>query len=202
MARVASPSHRLLFVALAAASSCAIVGVASGAPVVDYTTPAARDTEPVIMTGSDFTDWSARSNTTVKLPFTDLEDCKSFDDKCAHNHYADPELDSQRYAPQQGTPIDRLIGYRWDARRKRFGQIPFQVDEMFTRYLDNSASGFSVYSGEDQHTTYAFDREGFRYRNSDRSNPCLARADGPLAEDPVRGLDDNDELVFMASDAG
>jgi hypothetical protein len=196
MARVADRVVVVVVLALAAVCTVAVTG-ATG-----YTTPPARDTEPVILTGRDFADWSARSNTTVKLPFTDLKDCQTFDDRCAHNHYADPELDSQRFASQRGTSIGRLIGYRWDAKRRRFLQIPFQVDEMFTRYLDNSASGFSVYSGEDQHTTYAFDREGFRYRKSDPSNPCLARADGPLAEDPVRGLDDNDELAFMASDAG
>lgn len=35
------------------------------------------------------------------------------------------------------------------------------------RYLDNSASGFSVYSGNDQHTTYSFDREGYHYSASE-----------------------------------
>ena len=73
---------------------------------------------------------------------------------------------------------------------------------MFTRYLDNSASGFAIYSGEDQHTTYAFDREGFRYRKEDPNNPCHALPDSAVAQDPVRGLDDNDELAFMAKDAG
>src|SRR5947208_14411730 len=73
---------------------------------------------------------------------------------------------------------------------------------MFTRYLDNSASGFAIYSGEDQHTTYAFDREGFRMRKEDPANPCHALPDSATAQDPVKGLDDNDELAFMASDAG
>ena len=83
-------------------------------------------------------------------------------------------------------------------------QIPFQVDEVFTRYLDNSASGFAVYSGEDQHTTYAFDREGFRFTAADPDNPCQARPIGgePTTPDPVKGLDANDELAFMAADAG
>ncbi len=73
---------------------------------------------------------------------------------------------------------------------------------MFTRYLDNSASGFSPYSGQDQHTTYAFDREGFRYRDQDPGNPCLAKPDSEVMQDPVKGLDDDDELVFMAIDGG
>jgi hypothetical protein len=183
------------------AAGLALAGESSGGPV-DYTKPAARDSEPVILTGKDLASWSARSNVTAKAPLTDLKDCQSFDEKCKHNNYAEPEVDSQKVAPQSGTPVDRLLGFRWDAKKRRFTQIPFQVDEVFTRYLDNSASGFSVYSGEDQHTTYAFDREGFRYTKSDPANPCLARPDSPVARDPVEGLDDNDELSFMAADAG
>jgi hypothetical protein len=174
---------------------------ASSAPV-DPTKPAARDTEAVVLTGKDFAPWSTASNQTVKAPLTDLKDCQSFDEACKHNNYAEPEVDSQKVAPLQGTPVDRLLGYSWNSRARRFEQIPFQVDEVFTRYLDNSASGFSVYSGQDKHTTYAFDREGFRYTKSDPNNPCLARPDSPAAQDPVRGLDDNDELSFMARDAG
>ena len=74
-------------------------------------------------------------------------------------------------------------------------QVPFQVDEMFTRYLSNEASGFSIYSGQDQHTTYAFDREGFRYRKEDPADPCHALPDSDVATDPVPGLDDNTVFV-------
>jgi hypothetical protein len=129
--------------------------------------------------------------------------CTSFDEACQHNHYAKPDFDSQDVAPQKGIATDKLLGYRWNGRK--FVQIPFQVDEMFVRYLDNSASGFSVYSGQDQHLTYAFDREGWRYYGSDPSNPCLAAPGGDGAkttQDPVPGLDTNDELAFMARDAG
>ncbi|HMC71938.1 MAG TPA: hypothetical protein VKJ07_22465, partial [Mycobacteriales bacterium] len=116
------------------------------------------------------------------------------------NRYVQPDLNAQ--LPIQGTPTDRLLGYRWDGQR--FVQIPFQVDKVFTRYLDNSASGFSVYSGQDQHTTYAFDREGWRMYGQDPNNPCKAIPAGGVktTPDPVPGLDTNDELAFMASDAG
>jgi hypothetical protein len=80
--------------------------------------------------------------------------------------------------------------------------VPFQVDEVFTRYLQNSASGFSPYSGMDEHTSYAFDREGFRWTRSAEGRPCLAVPDSPVAVDPVAGLDTDDEVVFMAADAG
>jgi len=187
------------FAAVTAALTLPAIGAAL--PVADYTQPAARDTEPVILTGKDFPDWGARSNVTAKAPLTDLP-CQGGFGECGHNNYAEPEVDTGD-AAGQGTPVDRLLAYRWDGTR--FVQIPFQVDEMFTRYLDNSASGFSFYSGQDQHTTYAFDREGFRFtEDGPPDNPCLAQAAGgqETTLDPVAGLDDNDELVFMASDAG
>src|SRR4051794_13366895 len=174
---------------------------AAALPVVDPTVPAARETEPVVLSGSALGDWSVPANQTVKLPLTDLEDCQTFDEQCSPNEYAQPEVDSGD-ALGTGTPVDRLLGYRWNPASRRFVQIPFQVDEQFTRYLSNSASGFSVYSGQDQHTTYAYDREGFRWRDNDPDDPCAAKPDAPVAKDPVAGLDDNDELAFMASDAG
>ncbi|MEA2404414.1 MAG: hypothetical protein QOE08_1061, partial [Thermoleophilaceae bacterium] len=169
----------------------------SGDP--DPTAPPARETEPIVLTGQDFPNWSARSNVTARLPLVDLTKCQTFDAQCEHNHYAQPDFDTGS-SLGTGAPVDKLLGYRWDG--KGWHQIPFQVDEVFTRYLSNPASGFSAYSGEDQHTTYAYDREGFRWTESDPSNPCLAKPASPPAVDPVQGLDDNDELAFMASDSG
>src|SRR5947209_6051241 len=198
-----------LGIAITALCACLALALLTGGrahgsplPVVDPTVAADRSVEPVVLTGANFPDWAAPSDINAKLPLTDLKDCQTFDDKCAHNHYAPPdvEINPEDYGYPEGVPTDRLLGYRWDG--KRFVQIPFQVDKMFTRYLDNSASGFSVYSGEDQHTTYEFPREGFRFTKSDPSNPCLAVPDSAAAKDPVRGLDTNDELAFMSSDAG
>jgi hypothetical protein len=178
--------------------------------------PTPRDTEPIVMKGSGFGDWAAPANQTAKLPLTDFQNCPNPVDRstpgCQHNHYAQPEVDSAK-AGLAGTPVERILGYRWDAAAGKFVQIPFQVDEVFTRYLDNSASGFSGYSGQDQHTTYAYDREGWRYVDSDPNDVCHAIPfqvtydDGTKARpkstpDPVPGLDGNDELSFMASDAG
>jgi hypothetical protein len=170
--------------------------------------PTPRDTEPIVMTGAGFGTWAAPANQTAKIPLTDFADCPNptDTDNCPHNHYATPEVDTGDRAGK-GTPVDRLLGYRWDASGK-WVQIPFQIDEVFTRYLDNSASGFAVYSGQDKHTTYAYDREGWRYVDSDPDNVCKAipfEVDGKRPKttpDPVAGLDGNDELAFMASDAG
>src|SRR5215208_1347435 len=204
-----------LLTALAAALATAVTALGAS-PVVDPTAPAKHDADPIILTGLDFPQWSARSNQTAKLPLTDLRDCAGTvdpsrggdpndwlvaDSDCKHNNSATPEVDTGN-SLGDGTPVDRLLGYRWNDKAKKFTQIPFQVDESFTRYLDNSASGFALYSGEDQHTTYAFDREGFRYRKEDPADPCHALPDSDVAKDPVKGLDDNDELVFMARDAG
>ena len=78
------------------------------------------------------------------------------------------------------------------------------MDERFTRYLTNNESGFAFYSGMDKHTTYAFDREGWRFTASDPSDACLAapRRGVVTTPDPIPGLDDNDEMVFMYSDTG
>ncbi|GAC1441740.1 MAG: hypothetical protein NVSMB55_10320 [Mycobacteriales bacterium] len=155
-----------------------------------------------MLTGDKFGTWSGPSNVTAKAPLTDLKDCQTFDSRCQHNHYSNPEVDTGDSAPVRGTDVKKLTGWRWDPNGGQFVEVPFQVDKVFTRYLSNPASGFSVYSGEDQHTTYQFQREGFRYTASSADNPCLAVPDSPPATDPVKGLDNNDELAFMAKDAG
>jgi hypothetical protein len=169
----------------------------------DLTVTAKHDAEPVVLKGSSFGTWSVPANQTFQPPLMDLVDCPpgTDTDTCDHNEFADPAVDTASDAVQ-GTPVNQLVGYRWDPGSSAFVQIPFQVDEVFTRYLSNEASGFSIYSGQDQHTTYAYDREGFRYTKSDPADPCHAIADSPAMRDPVKGLDSNDELAFMASDAG
>jgi hypothetical protein len=204
---------------------CSFLIISASAQAVDLTVPAARDTEPVILSGDQLGEWATPSNQTVKLPLMDAQECKTTvdpsrlgeafeegdptgatdavvrEDGC-HNRYSDPEVDTGM-AGGKGTATDRIVAFRWSGGLTgRWVEVPIQVDERFTRYLDNSASGFSPYSGQDQHTTYAYDREGFRWRAEDPSNPCLAKPDSPVATDPVPGLDHNDEIAFMASDAG
>src|SRR3712207_1511713 len=188
------------------------------AQVVNLTVPAARDTTPVVLSGKELGSWAVPSNQTVQPPLMDVKDCpytvnqekltddepwgqggdnttEAFEQNCPdgydpHNHYADPAVDTADSGQHPAGPaVNRLLAYRWDGGAKRFAQIPFQVDEQFTRYLDNSASGFAIYSGQDQHTTYAYPREGFRYDKSDPSDPCKAVASSPAAVDPVAGLD-------------
>ena len=182
---------------------CAGIPAARAAgPAPDPTVPAARDTEPIVLQGSAFGNWAAPAELTAKTPDPEGAECIGGDDtKCSHNQYEQPEV-ATGSTLGAGVPVDRLLGYRWDGRK--YVQIPFQVDELATRYLSNNASGFSVYSWSDQHPTYVFDQERFRWTAEDATDPCHAvPRDGiETSSDPVPGLDTNDEVAFMASDAG
>lgn len=186
----------------------------SGMP---YLTAQVRDVDPVVLTGADLPMWAAPADITVATPSLEAIQCAGEEeiglpnsqtpdtpltssDPCSHNSYDDPLVSTQQVVGVEGPAIDRLHGYRWTG--SAFEQIPFQVDEMFERYLSNDVSGFAFYSGRDKHTTYAFDREGFRWTASDPNDPCLAAPASDVAGDPVPGLDTDDELVFMARDTG
>src|SRR5215212_4751304 len=140
-----SPVKFALSVLVAIAAALALPQLAGAAlpiplpgqtPQPDLNRPPARTAEPVVLKGVDFGDWSARSNQTVKVPLTDVFDCPKVSgrDDCEHNHYTPPDADTGGIG--SGADVHRLAGFRWDPRRRRLVQIPFQVDEVFTRYLD------------------------------------------------------------------
>jgi hypothetical protein len=225
--RIAALAALLALTALAAAP--AVGASAPEAPNPD------RSVEPVVLTGAQFPTWSAGPDPTLREPQTPTnydtadvqqylpEDLRSdcyqteehpnpydYSDNGDHHCYQSSRVPAN---PLEGAPVDRLIGYRWNAKAGKFTQIPFQVDEVFTRYISNNVSGFAFYSGVDEETTYAWDREGIRYTWDEYlesgGDPCQSRprpgstmVDGKATTpDPVKGLDDNDELVFMYSDA-
>src|SRR4051812_32146891 len=176
----------------------------ASAPLPDPTVPAARETEPIVLQGSAFGAWAAPAEQTAKAPDPGGPQCIAGNEaECSHNQYEDPEV-ATGDALGQGVPIDKLLGYRWDDVNHKYVQIPFQVDEIATRYLSNNNSGFSAYSWSDQHPTYVYDQERFRWTAEDPSDPChaLPRDGINTSADPVPGLDTNDEVAFMASDAG
>jgi hypothetical protein len=200
-----------LVIAVAALAACA--GAAWGAssalpvplPVVDPTIAPNRAVDPIVMTGADFPGIAVPENLTAKAPFTDLIACQpgANTDDCNHNEYSPPQVDTsgaQNQLPIKGIYPNQLLGYRWDAKRNKFVQIPFQVDKVFTRYLENDASGFAIYSGADQMTTYQWQQEGFR-AYPDPKDPCHALY-APAAKDPIPYFDTNDEVSFMYSDSG
>jgi hypothetical protein len=206
-------------VLLAAAFAIPTAHGQTGVPgVVDPTVPADRSADAVVLTGKDLmagsSQWSVPENLTLAVPSKDIT-CfaQSQGSTCPDqfNHYVEPDADTAPTENQlgiEGTPTGLIRGYRWNPKAGKdgkFEEIRFQVDEMFTRYLNNDASGFGIYSGTDQHTTYAFDDEPFRRTANDPNNPCdSALPDGQpvTTPDPVKGLDSNDELAFMATDAG
>ncbi len=183
-----------------------------------------RAVDPVILTGAQFPSLSAGQDPTFHEPGAPGEVQGSLPEQLrsecrrpGQNEW-DPSDDGDHNCTQSsrlprnplvGAPVDRLLGYAWNATTSTFEQIPFQVDERFTRYLSNNASGFAFYSWADRHNSFAFDREGFRWTSNEPGDVCQPRpraeADGSrpgTTPDPVVGLDDDDELVFMAADAG
>jgi len=191
--------------------------------------PQERSVDPIVLTGQQFPGWSAGPDITFREPQL-ADDSTHAQSQCYapgtnpydpsddgdHNCYQDSRIPRN---PNVGAPVDRLLGYRWDARHRRFMQIPFQVDERWTRYITNNLSGFAPYSGADQETTYAWDTERFRFTGDEsqydaNGDPCLSMparvknasgkwVKGPsTTADPVKGLDDNDELAFMYRDTG
>jgi hypothetical protein len=169
-------------------------------PLPDPTVAAGRETEPVVVQGSAFGEWAAPAELTVKVPSVAGASCTDGANDCSHNQYEQPEVTTGA-ALGEGVPTDKLLGYKWNGRS--YEQIPLQVDEMAVRYLSNNASTFSVYSQVDQHLTYVYDQERFRWTKEDPADPCHAISDGPPSSpDTVPGLDANDEVSFMASDAG
>src|SRR3954462_12402603 len=152
---MARPLRPTLAAAAALAATSLIPTAHAGTPgVVDYTTAAKRDTDAVVITGKDLlvgsSTWSVPENATFAVP---SEDATCFianqDVSCPdqYNHYVTPEVDTadaQSQLPVAGTPTNRILGYRYNAKTAQYEQIPFQVDEVFTRYLNNDASGFGV----------------------------------------------------------
>src|SRR3954454_7794591 len=194
--------RRITVVTLAALAvgASALAPALASVPTVDPTVPAVHDVDPVVLTGASFPQWAAPADVSAKVPSIAGANCTSGDNSCTHNTYEQPDVTTGQLAGT-GVDVHKLLGYRWDG--KKFVQIPFQVDELATRYISNNASTFSVYSQTDQHPTYVFDQERFRWTKSDPADPCHAVVDGPATTpDPVPGLDTNDELSFMASDAG
>jgi hypothetical protein len=194
------------------------------------------DAEPVVLTGADFPGWTSGPEVTARAPQppTDYEvydyasdepsqlrsDCYQSSpttdvNGATDSSHGDHNCFQGSQAPVRtvlkGVPTGSLLGYRWDATKKQFVQIPFQVDTKWQHYISNNASGFAFYSGVDEMLTYTFDQEPFRFTSNPAFNPadpadvCLAQppAGQPTTTpDPNSSLIDTDELSFMARDAG
>jgi hypothetical protein len=168
-----------------AARFAAAIVAAAAVPALAQTT-ANRNVEPVILTGAKLPAWSgpaAAALCTAGLPG---------ERSAHHGTFVTP--------PATGVPVNEIAAYRWDG--VRFKEIPVQVDQLYPYCLANANSDTfgEFYSGTDYELTYAWDTESWKKT----AGTCTAEyppGEGPLP-DPVPTLDNDDEIVFMASDAG
>lgn len=238
----AHPSDRAALVANRTPGGVRPIGSGSGAPVASAGGPgkavevSSFATEPVVLTGADFPDWSSGPELTARAPQlpTDYSvantqgseppqlrsDCYQSSPAPDVNGYTSTTHgDHNCFQGSQlpvrtllnGVPPATLLGYRWDPKSRKFVQIPFQVDTRWQHYISNNASGFAFYSGVDPMLTYSFDYEPFLYTSNppfDPSHPTdVCYAQPPAGQpsttaDPNPYLTNNDQLAFMARDAG
>ena len=183
-------------------------------------TPAAipaREVEPVVLTGAQLPSWS-------RLPAEGLATTHP-------QHMADGKRDAHNGTlvvppdARSGADIEDIVAYKWDG--DSFVEVPVQVDERFPYFLANVNSNATFgpyYSGTDRELTYEWDVESWkkqfgsceaRYAQSveeiqqatSQGWMSLAASTTPESmmsamQDPVLTLDDDDEIVVMASDAG
>ena len=176
--------------ALVATLMVALPGT-SGAQLSVLDAPA-REVEAVVLTGDRLPQWSRLSATGLANTYpsgTEYGD----NVRDAHNGTLTVPPD-----PRTGVDPAKIAAYRWNG--KRFVEVPVQVDERFPYFLANANSDFGFYSGTDEELTYAWDVESWKKT----AGECFAEyPEGAEAmADPVPTLDDDDEIAFMASDAG
>ena len=179
------------------------------ASALERSASAARKVEAVVMTGAQLPGWSAPAAQGAPYPYPSGATISGaiFDPtpipgqvRNAHNGvFFYPVGWEPGDAPVAGigAPVGEIAAYAYSGNAWR--EIPVQIDERYPYFLANSGSDFSVYSGTDEELSYAWDRETWNPANS----PDECSAVSPLGvPDPVAGMDDDDELVFMAADAG
>ncbi|MEX0836151.1 MAG: hypothetical protein WD010_08675, partial [Nitriliruptor sp.] len=190
----------------------------------------ARDAEPVVLTGTALPAWSRSPATGTPATYPGgTDEQNGLGDLVRSAHHGTIVVPPD---PRDGTnaPVDAVTAWRWDPDAG-FVEVPVQVDERFPHFLANARSTFSVYSGTDTELTYAWGGDGRSTVGEEAwkkvAGECVARypeADeletlaavgvitpgqgetltdylGPKA-DPVPGLDDDDEIAFLAEDAG
>jgi hypothetical protein len=182
--------YRKVFAALLATAAISLPSISSAIAASPADVPA-RGVEPVVLTGAQLPGWSGPAADGVAMPYPSgaLDGVRD-----AHNGVvvAPPE------EAQTGVDPDHVVAYSWDG--DSFAEVPVQVDEKFPYFLANANSDFGVYSGTDKELTYEWDVESWKKTAGECTTEYPA---GESAEqDPVLTLDDDDEVVFMASDAG
>ncbi|MGH8530326.1 MAG: hypothetical protein ACRETN_10915 [Nevskiales bacterium] len=174
-----------------------LLGLSSDlASVLQQAVAAERGVEPVVLTGAQIPAWSQPA--AIGLPLDHLQ-AQGVRSAYAGLYLFPPNHDPETDAPSNiaGAPVAEIAAYKWDGAQ--FVEIPVQVDEKYAHFLANNASDFGIYSGADMELTYAWDSKNWNPGND--GSGCNADL-GQGAPDPIAGLDNDDEIVFMASDAG
>jgi hypothetical protein len=163
---------------------------------------AAREVEPVIVSGASLPGWSVPAAIGIADAYPTAGNSYTDQTRSAHNGtLIYPPADGTAVA---GVPVDQIAAYRFepghpDADSQGFVEIPVQIDERMPYFLANANSDFAFYSATDPELSYVWDLE--RWNPGDSADGCNAVP--PVGTpDPVPGLDNDDEIVFMAKDAG
>ncbi len=178
-------------------SSVCALGLLWSALPVHAASPAdvpERGVEPVILTGAQLPGWSGAPAEGVAEPYPSGA---VIGERDAHNGVL-------AVPPAAGVDPGEIVAYSFDGAR--FHEIPVQVDERFPYFLANPNSSFGIYSGTDKELTYAWDTESWKKTagRCEAEYPAedTSKLQGFPTTDPVPTLDADDEVVFMASDAG
>jgi hypothetical protein len=174
-----------IFVAVLAATlpSGPVTAAPTDAPV--------RSVEPVVVTGAQLPTWSRLPAQGLSKPYPSgaLDGVRD-----AHNGTVVVPPDART-----GVVPEDVAAYRWEG--DRFVEVPVQVDERFPYFLANANSDFGMYSGTDEELSYEWDVESWR-KTAGQCQTQYPNPEDTATEDPVATFDDDDELVFMADDAG
>jgi hypothetical protein len=187
------PSARSVVIALVVGSLLPVVSLARATErsVAAPATAVARHAEAVVLTGADLRAWSRLAAEGTPAPYPSGSAAGERD---AHNGTVVVPPDPRG----EGVPVDEVVAFRWNG--SGFVEIPVQVDERFPWFLANGDSDFGLYSGTDEELTYAWDVEA--WNRTAGACEAIHPAGTVPAADPVPGLDDDDEIAFMAADAG
>lgn len=177
----------LPIIALLASSLASLGSVAAAATPADVP---ARGVEPVVLTGAQLPTWS-------RLPAQGVGKGHAYGTSGGQR---DAHAGTLTVPPdaRTGVPVDQVAAYSWNGMK--FEEVPVQVDERFPYFLANGNSSFGIYSGTDEELTYAWDVESWK-KTAGRCEATYPEGASAMA-DPVPTLDDDDEIVFMADDAG
>jgi hypothetical protein len=183
----------------ALALSAAMLPFQPGSPATAAPTDVNRDVEAIVMTGQQFPDWSRLPAQGQAKTYPSGSSQGGDGVRDAHNGTFHIPPDTRK-----GVATEKIAAFAWDG--SQFAEIPVQVDERFPYFLANGPSDFSFYSGTDEELTYQWDVESWKKTGGVCNSEYPAQDDSLLkgfpTQDPVPTLDDDDEIVFMASDAG